>query len=635
MPADKYLDILKKYFGYCDFRGIQRDIIESIGRGEDTLGLMPTGGGKSIAFQVPALAQDGMCLVVTPLIALMKDQIRHLRERGIKTACIHADMKREDIIVTLENCIFGNYKFLYVSPERLASELFIAKLRHMDISFITIDEAHCISQWGHDFRPSYLQIKAIRKEKPTAPILALTASATQDVISDIQEQLGFRRENVIRMSYHRPNIVYTVQYSVAGILGMMRALEQHPGSCIVYTRNRKKCMETAQYLTKAGYSATYYHAGLSDSEKDARQKAWTAGNIRIMVATNAFGMGIDKPDVRIVIHLDPPDSIEAYFQEAGRAGRDGNRAYAILIAEGNEARLMKQRIEQRFPPKDKIREVYEKLCYFLQLAEGDGQGMKRSFDIMEFCTAFHIYSLMAVRALELLTDAGYIDFRAEESAVSRIYIPATRHELYNAIQGKQNEDIITSVLRNNFGVFSQYCWMDESLISRETGYSQQQIYECLTRLSGLHIVHYIPKKHASQVVFLQNRVRTSRIALPKEIYETRKKRYERQVNSMLAYIQNNSECRTRLLLGYFGEKHNEDCMMCDNCQRTHFPTPTKQEYEDIRQCVMSQMDRNKPFALYNLKLVQFLNDMHIDYVLQRMVDKGELIRVAPFEYVLR
>ena len=631
--TDIYLDTLKKHFGYTEFRGIQREIIESIGQGRDTLGLMPTGGGKSIAFQVPALARKGLCIVVTPLIALMKDQIKHLRERNIKTACIYAEMKHEDIIVTLENCIFGNYKFLYVSPERLASELFISKLRHMDISFITIDEAHCISQWGHDFRPSYLQIKELRKELPGVPVLALTASATQDVIRDIQAQLDFREENVIRMSYHRANLVYTVEYHPVSTLGMQRALERYPGSCIIYTRNRKNCMETARTLSQLGYTATYFHAGLPDSEKDARQKAWSDNSIRIMVATNAFGMGIDKPDVRLVLHLDPPDSIEAYFQEAGRAGRDGKRAYAVMVSEGDEAKLMKRRIETRFPEKDYIREVYEKFCFFLQLAEGDGQGMKRSFDIMEFCTAFHLHSLMAIRALELLSDAGYIEFRAEETSVSRIYIPATRSTLYNAVTGKQNEEIITSVLRNNIGVFSQYCWLDESLISRETGYSQHQVYECLTKLSSLHIVHYVPKKHASQVTFLQNRVPTRKIVFSKEIYEERKERYERQIRSMLTYIQNNTECKSRQLLQYFGEEFDEDCMLCNSCMQKYYPTPSEEEYKAIHDCVLQQVSKDNPLKLSDIKLSHFLNDFHINYVLQRMIDSKEIIRIRDFEYV--
>ena len=564
---NRYQDILHRYFGYSDFRGIQREIIESIGSGRDTLGLMPTGGGKSIAFQVPALAQEGICIVVTPLIALMKDQLKHLRERGIKAACIYAEMKREDIIVTLENCIFGNYKFLYVSPERLSSELFLSKLRHMNVSFITIDEAHCISQWGHDFRPSYLEIKNIRKEKPGVPILALTASATLEVVHDIQHQLDFREENVIRMSFHRPNLIYTVERHDVSTLGMLQVLERWPGSCIIYTRNRKNCMETARMLHQLGHRVTYFHAGLSDSEKDERQKAWSANNLRIMVATNAFGMGFDKPDVRLVIHLDPPDSLEAYFQEAGRAGRDGQKAHAVIITEGDDARVMQRRLETRFPEKDYIRDAYEKLCFFLQVAEGDGQGMTRDFDLMAFCTAFHLHSLMAVSALELLSSAGYLDFRLEESAVSRIYIPATRSELYHAITGEENEKIVTSLLRNNIGIFSQYCWLDESLIARETGYTQHQVYECLIHLSQLHIVHYIPKKHSSRVTFVQNRVLKEKVVLSREIYEERKERYKRQLKSMLDYIQNEEMCKSRQLLRFFGEDFKQDCGECSSCLR--------------------------------------------------------------------
>lgn len=596
---------------------------------------MPTGGGKSITFQVPAIVQKGVCIVVTPLIALMKDQIAQLKQRGIKAACIYGEMKHEDIVVTLENCIFGRYKLLYVSPERLSSELFITKLRHIDVSFITIDEAHCISQWGHDFRPSYLKIRDIRKEKPDAPILALTASATEDVVEDIQRQLGFRRKNVVRMSFHRPNIIYTVERHDVATIGMLTALERHPGSCIIYTRNRKNCMNYAKMLQQLGYNATYFHAGLPDSEKSARQHDWTVGNTRIMVATNAFGMGIDKSDVRLVMHLDPPDSIEAYFQEAGRAGRDGKTAYAILITEGKDATVMKRRMATRFPEKEYIREVYEKLCFFLQLAEGDGRGMKRDFDLMEFCTAFHLHSLMAVRALQLLTDAGYLDFHAEENTVSRMYIPATRHELYNAINGKQNEEIMTSILRNNYGIFSQYCWLDEALISRETGYTQQNIYECLTRLSGMHIVHYIPKKQCSQVTFVQQRIPRHKIVLSEDIYDKRKELYGRQLKSMLHYIEDTTTCKARTLLRYFGEEHEGDCMACNVCQSRYFKTPTQEEYDRLHDHIVEQMKDGKPFALHKLKFNEFLNNYHIDYVLQHMARKKEIVPVNMFEYMLK
>ena len=389
MAYDKelYLGILRREWGYKDFRGIQSEIIESIADGRDTLGLMPTGGGKSITFQVPALAEEGVCIVVTPLIALMKDQVEHLRHRGIAAAAIYSGMTRREIITSLENCILGDIKLLYISPERIASDLFQTKLRRINVSFITVDEAHCISQWGYDFRPSYLHIADIRRMKPQAPVLALTATATPQVIDDIQEKLGFRQKNVFKMSFERKNLAYIVRKTEDKLGQTVHILSCVKGSAIVYVRSRKRAAELCRYLEEKNQNATFYHAGLEHSVKDEHQKAWHDDQKRIMVATNAFGMGIDKPDVRIVIHYDCPSSIEAYFQEAGRAGRDGAKAYAVLLYNDSDQRKLKKRIADEFPEKQTIRDIYDQLAYFYQIGIGSGQGHTFAFDIDKFDTS--------------------------------------------------------------------------------------------------------------------------------------------------------------------------------------------------------------------------------------------------------
>ena len=445
-----YKEILKQYWNYDNFRGIQEEIIESIGKGHDTLGLMPTGGGKSITFQVPALAQPGLCLVITPLIALMKDQVRNLRDRGIKALAVYSGMTREEIVVALENCIFGDYKFLYISPERLDTDIFRAKLRNMKINMITVDESHCISQWGYDFRPAYLKISEIRELLPTVPVLALTATATPEVVKDIQTKLGFREDSrIFRMSFERKNLAYIVRNTESKQEELLHILNSVSGSAIVYTRNRKRTREVAELLVNNEITATFYHAGLNNDVKDQRQRSWLSGESRVMVATNAFGMGIDKPDVRLVIHVDLPDSPEAYFQEAGRAGRDGQKAYAVLLYAKSDKATLSKRITDTFPDKEYIRKVYEDVNYYFQMAMGDGLGCTFAFNLDEFCRNFKHFPVQADSALKILTQAGYLEYTDEQDNSSRILFTIRRDELYKLREmGKEAEALIQSILRS-------------------------------------------------------------------------------------------------------------------------------------------------------------------------------------------
>lgn len=561
----KFREILQQYWGHDDFRGIQRDIIESISQGRDTLGLMPTGGGKSITFQVPALSMPGTCLVVTPLIALMKDQVARLRQLGILANAIYTGMTHEEILVILDNCIYGNYKFLYVSPERLGSELFQAKLRQMHISFITVDEAHCISQWGYDFRPAYTKIADIRSIVPEAPVLALTATATPEVIRDIQSQLRFREENVIQMSFARANLIYIVRRcGDSPIDEIDELLNVIPGPSIIYTRSRRKTEEIATWLTKRGHAATYYHAGLNTFTRNERQAAFQQGDVRIMVATNAFGMGIDKSDVRSVIHVDIPDSPEAYFQEAGRAGRDGRRAYAVLLVDARSRATLHKRIDETYPPLEYVRSVYEDMCCFLELSFDDGSGFVREFDLNLFCINFHHYATRAYNALLLLSRAGYIEWLDPEDSRSRVMFTITREQLYGLPLTKTEDRIVYYLLRNYTGLFSEYSYIEESLIAHVLDLTQDEVNETLIALGRAHIISFIPRKFIPRIVFTQRRVDLDEIILPPSISDDRRKQMESRIETMMQYVETD-ECRSRFLLRYFGEKDTAECGLCDNC----------------------------------------------------------------------
>ena len=622
MKIESYQLILKKYWGYDDFRGIQREIIESIGNGHDTLGLMPTGGGKSVTFQVPALAMEGVCIVITPLIALMKDQVHHLRQKGINAAAVYSGMQRDDIIRILENCILGSTKLLYVSPERLGSELFQTKLKHMQVSFITVDEAHCISQWGYDFRPSYLHIADIRRICPDIPVLALTATATLRVVEDICEKLSQpltansqQPFHVFRMSFERKNLTYLVSYAVDKRTELIQLLEGEKGAAIVYVRSRRHAREIAEHLTEAGLSATFYHAGLEHAEKDKRQRDWQHDRVRIMVATNAFGMGIDKPDVRIVAHYDLPDSIEAYFQEAGRAGRDGQPARAVLLYNNADEPKLIKRVSDTFPEKDYIRKVYDHLAYYYQIATGDGYGVSREFNIDDFCHKFNHFPIRVHSALQILQRAGYIEYTEEQDNQARVKFLVTRDDLYRLRGENPNEEkVIIALLRNYGGLFADYGFIDESMIAHQCALKSHEVYDILKELSMKHVIHFIPRKQVPYIRYMQRREDSEHVRLSKEVYEERLHQYQERINAMLHYTKSKEKCRSRLLLEYFGEKGTKDCGQCDVCQ-SHQPHDTKQAQQQILS-LLSDRKRHHITELLRLRLPKEEQDAALTYLLQ-------------------
>ena len=564
--ADKFQSILQKYWGYPDFRGIQRNIIESIASGRDTLGLMPTGGGKSITFQVPALAQEGVCIVITPLIALMKDQVQHLREHGILADAIYADKSRSEILQTLDNAIFGGVKILYVSPERLASEMFQTKLRHIHVSFITVDEAHCISQWGYDFRPSYLQIASIREMKPGIPILALTATATPEVVDDIQERLHFKEKNVFKMSFERKNLAYVVREAEDKQGEMIHILQSVGGSAIIYARSRKRTKEMAQLLSQQGITATFYHAGLDPDVKDQRQKAWQKDEVRVMCATNAFGMGIDKPDVRVVIHIDCPDSLEAYFQEAGRAGRDGQKSYAVLLYNKHDELKLCKRVDDTFPPKELIQDIYEHLAYFYQIGVGSGQGKTFEFDIEKFCVTYKYFPTKVDAALRILERSGYLHYEDNPDGKARVMFLLGRNDLYQLDQLAPSQDaVVTALLRSYGSLFVDLTYIDETMIARQAELTIQQVYFALKSLAASHIIQFIPRRKIPFISYTRDRVDGDKVVIPKEVWESRREQYEKRIKSMIRYAKNDEVCRSRQLLAYFGEENDRDCKQCDVC----------------------------------------------------------------------
>ena len=609
MKTERYQEILKKYWGYDAFRGIQQDIIESIGSGHDTLGLMPTGGGKSITFQVPALATEGVCIVITPLIALMKDQVANLRRRGIRAAAIYSGMSRDEILTVLDNTVFGAVKLLYVSPERLATEVFQTKIRHAKVSFITVDEAHCISQWGYDFRPSYLQIATIRGLIPQAPVLALTATATPAVVDDIQNRLGFKEKRVFRMSFERKNLAYVVRRTSDKAGELTHILNSVGGSAIVYTCSRQRTKDVADMLNKEGLTATFYHAGLDNAVKDSRQKSWQDDTVRVMVATNAFGMGIDKPDVRVVVHVDCPDSIEAYFQEAGRAGRDGQKAYAVLLYDQAEQGKLLRRVEATFPEKDYLRDVYEHLAYFYEIGVGSGYNAKFEFNMDKFCQIYKYFPLQVNAALHLLDRAGYIEYQEEQDNSARVMFLLPRDDLYRLRNNSPEEDkVVVALLRNYGGLFCDYNFIDEGLLALQTGMNDHEIYQALKALNQKRILSFIPEKSTPTIRYTQRREEAEHLRFPKEIYEERKAQYKQRIEAMIAYAGSDDRCRSRMLLEYFGEKTAKDCGQCDVCLSRKGERPSPQETKAAEKKIMALLADGKKHTPEELNALQLSTD---------------------------
>jgi len=622
---NKYQEILKQYWGYESFRDLQEEIITSIGEGKDTLGLMPTGGGKSITFQVPALAQSGLCIVITPLIALMKDQVQNLRKRGIKALAIYSGMTRQEIVTALENCIFGDYKFLYISPERLDTEIFRIKLRSMKVSMITVDESHCISQWGYDFRPAYLKIAEIRELLPGVPVLALTATATPEVVKDIQSRLNFREENVFRMSFERKNLAYIVRKTDNKTGELLHILKRIDGSAIIYVRNRRRTKEITELLMQEGITADFYHAGLDNAVKDLRQKRWQNGEIRVMVATNAFGMGIDKPDVRIVLHIDLPDSPEAYFQEAGRAGRDGLKAYAVILYAKSDKMTLHKRVADTFPEKEYILQVYEHLQYYYQMAMGDGFQCIREFNLEEFCRKFKYFPVPVDSALKILTQAGYLEYTDEQDNASRILFTIRRDELYKLREmGTEAETLIQTILRSYTGVFTDYAYISEDTLAIRTGLTRQQIYNILVTLAKRRIVDYIPHKKTPYIIYTRERLELRYLHIPASVYEERKARYEARIKAMEEYVTSESVCRSRMLLRYFGEKNEHNCKQCDVCLNRHETDCLPEDsFREMRKQILELLARKSlpPAGIANAIEAERED---ISRVIQYLLEEGEL-----------
>ena len=586
---------------------------------------MPTGGGKSITFQVPALAQEGICIVITPLIALMKDQVQNLRKREIKALAIYSGMTRQEILTALENCIFGNYKFLYISPERLDTEIFRTKLRSMKVSMITVDESHCISQWGYDFRPAYLKIAEIRELLPEVPVLALTATATPEVVTDIQARLKFREGNVFRMSFERKNLAYIVRKTDNKTKEILYILQRISGSAIIYVRNRRRTKEITELLMNEGITADFYHAGLDNAVKDLRQKRWQSGEVRVMVATNAFGMGIDKPDVRIVLHLDLPDSPEAYFQEAGRAGRDGEKAYAVILYSKSDKTTLHKRVVDTFPDKEYILNVYEHLQYYYQMAMGDGFQCIREFNLEEFCRKFKYFPVPVDSALKILTQAGYLEYTDEQDNSSRILFTIRRDELYKLREmGKEAEALIQSILRSYTGVFTDYAYISEESLAIRTGLTRQQIYNILVTLTKRRIVDYIPRKKTPYIIYTRERLELRFLHIPPSVYEERKARYEARIKAMEEYVTTENVCRSRMLLRYFGEKNEHNCGQCDVClsKRTTDDLSEK-SYEEVKRQILDLLSHSPLTPAETADQIKAEKE-DIGQVIRYLLDEGEL-----------
>ena len=629
----QYLSILKQYWGYDQFRALQGDIIRSIAAGKDTLGLMPTGGGKSLTFQVPTMAMDGICIVVTPLIALMKDQVENLKKRNIAAAAIFSGMSHNEILMTLDNAVFEAYKFLYVSPERLATPIFLEKIKQAKVCMIAVDESHCISQWGYDFRPSYLRIADIRDLLPDVPVLALTATATPEVVEDIQKQLHFREPNVFQKSFHRSNLAYVVRTVENKDENLLKILNSVQGTSVVYVRNRKRTKEVSDFLNVNGISAENFHAGLKNETKDAKQSRWKQGETRVIVSTNAFGMGIDKAEVRTVVHMDLPDSLEAYFQEAGRAGRDEQKAYAVLLYNNGDAVKMRKRVSDNFPGKEMVVKVYEALGNYFQVGVGSGLDAVFAFDIGDFCTKFKLPILITYSSLKLLQQAGYIELTDEQDSSSRLLFTVGKEDLYKLKHNAEQERLIHILLRSYTGLFTDLASINEDTIAKRLDWTREAVYNMLVALSKERVLHYIPRKKTPFLTFVREREATERVVLTKETYDDRRERYISRVKSVLDYAQEETNCRSQVLLTYFGEKDTKPCGKCDICLRNKETKVSTDDFETIQQTIQQVLTTEELTINSLVKKVPF-KEPKVLQVIRFMIDNGQITENERMKLVL-
>jgi len=618
-------EVLKQYWGYDSFRSLQKEIITSVYEGKDTLGLMPTGGGKSLTFQVPTMLMDGLCLVVTPLIALMKDQVDNLKKRGIKATCVHSGMSYSEIIVALDNCIFGNYKFLYVSPERLTTELFLAKLPYIRVCLLVIDESHCISQWGYDFRPSYLRIVEIREYLPDVPVLALTATATPEVIDDIQEKLQFKQKNVFCKSFERKNIAYVIRETEDKVYEMTHILSRMQGSSIIYVRSRKRTKEIAIELQRQGIQADYFHAGLNTDEKIRKQNEWKNDQCRVIVSTNAFGMGIDKPDVRLVIHYELPGSLEEYFQEAGRAGRDEKKAYAVALFSPRDVAQLKKRVKDEFPEREFVKEIYEKLAYFFQIPINTGIDTGHNFSIEQFCLTFGYNITQVHNALKILDLSGYITYIEDTDKQSKLIFTIQRDELYKFSKfSDEVENLIQVLLRSYTGLFADYIHINEALLAQRTEIQEHTVYESLKLLSKQNIIHYIPAQKIPTIYYNKNREEIKYLFIPQSVYEQRRERLINRIKNVIEYGSSKTQCRSKMLLQYFGEKDAKDCGKCDVCLDKKQQNMRSSEMELLIQKVLNQLN-GKEMTLDEIAVASDYPEKRLIEALRFLSDNRQIV----------
>jgi len=623
---NEYRKILVKYWGFSSFRALQEEIIFSVAEGKDTLGLMPTGGGKSITFQVYSLSKEGICLVVTPLIALMKDQVYNLKRRGIKAIAVYSGMRRDEIEMALNNAVNGNFKFLYLSPERLQTDAFRERLKQMNVNLIAVDESHCISQWGYDFRPSYLEIANVREFAPDAPILALTATATPEVVKDIQEKLRFKEENVLQKSFERKNLAYVVRYAENKAHELLKIVRRIPGTAVIYVRNRNKTKKTAEFLHKYGISADYYHAGLSKEVREQKQEAWQNDKVRIMVSTNAFGMGIDKSDVRLVVHIDLPDSLEAYFQEAGRAGRDEKKAWAVLLYNDADVSNLEKRLKTNFPPIDNIKKVYESLGNYYELPVGAGKGMAYDFDIYDFSKKFKIDPITIHYSLKVLAEEGYLELTEEVNNPSRVMFVIQRDKLYEFQVANKNHDVfIKLLLRSYTGLFTNFTPISEEVLAKRSQTTPKVIYEYLKTLQNLQILKYIPRKNKPQVVYMEERLPVDNLLFDVKSYKFRKSRYKSRIEAVTHYAETTAKCRSQILLEYFGQKNPKRCGQCDVCLRRNELGLSKYEFDMILDSIKARIQK-QPVLLNNLVEESKYKSEKLIKVIEWLFDNNKIYR---------